>query len=296
MTGKIAFIGLGAIGLGMARRILKAGLDISAYDKSQDARQAFADSGGRIGKTLNDTAQNADLLLLCVFNVSQVHEILFGKSGVVKNLAQGATVAVHTTMAPAQMIAVADNLCESGFRCIDAPVTGGVDAANNGTITVMAAGDEAAIALAKSAFDAMSQRVVMCGADIGAASKVKVINQLMVGTQIALTAEAVTLAKKAGVDPETVVDVVGSGAAQSFVWQTRAPAMFARDFAPKGVVDILVKDLGIVANATEQVGAFAPLSALALQLFRAGAEQGLGRLGDSALVQVFEQMSGIDTD
>ncbi len=296
MTAKVAFIGLGAIGLGMARCVTNAGLNLKAFDTSQEVREKFAGSGGSVGTSIGDTAQDADLLLLCVFDAAQARDVLFGEDSAIEHLAPGATIAVHTTMAPAQISELAASLSDIGFQCIDAPVTGGVDAANDGTLTIMAAGKDSVLNVAQSAFEAMSSRVVVCGSDVGAASKVKMINQLMVGAQIALTAEAVTLARKAGVDQQIVVDVVGSGAAQSFVWETRAPAMFDRDFSPKGVLDILIKDLGIVANASGQVGAFAPMSAIALQLFRAGAEKGLGRMGDSALVQVYEQMSGIDAE
>jgi putative dehydrogenase len=293
MSKIIGFIGLGSIGEGMARNLVENGNIVRGYDIREEARARLAANGGIAVDSPAATAHGADILLITVFNVEQAREVLFGKDGALAVLPAGAVVGMHTTMSPNEIRELARQVEAGGHLFVDAPVTGGVIGAESATLTIMAAGSDEALMAVYSAFEAMGSRTALCGAEVGAAATVKMINQLMVGAQVALAAEAMTLAVKAGANPHIVFDVVGSGAAQSDVWDTRVPDMIARDFSPKGVVDIFVKDLKIVMDGARDAGAYTPLAATALQLFQSASSNGLGRDADCGVVRIYERLAGM---
>ena len=248
MGKTIGFIGLGAIGEGMAINLVKAGHTVNGHDVRPEPMERLVKVGGAAVKTPAQAARSADLLLITVFDFIQATEVLFGTEGAIAALPSGATVAMHTTMSPSETQTLAEQVKGNGYLFVDAPVTGGVGAARDGTMTIMASGSDKALPACDEAFRAISGKIARCGHVPGAATTVKMINQLMVGAQIALAAEAMTLAAKAGADPHIVYDVVGSGAARSFVWESRVPDMLEGDFSTRGVLDIFVKDLKIVLD------------------------------------------------
>jgi len=158
-------------------------------------------------------------------------------------------------------------------------------------MTIMASGNDNALTACDGAFRAMSGKIAPCGNAPGAATTIKMINQLMVGAQIALAAEAMTPAAKAGANPHIVYDEVGSGAARSFVWESRAPSMLNGDFSARGVLDIFIKDLKIVLDSAREVGAYTPLAATALQIYQIASASGRGQEQDSAVVSVYEGLA-----
>jgi 3-hydroxyisobutyrate dehydrogenase len=290
MSKVIGFIGLGAIGEGMARNLVEAGHEVRGCDVRPEPGARLAAEGGLCVATPAEAAAGAHILCVAVYNVDQAKEVLFGESGGAARLPAAAVVIMHTTMSPADCRALAEQVGEAGHLFVDAPVTGGVDAARAGTLTIMAAGPDAALAASAAAFDAMAAKVVRCGSDAGDAATIKAINQLLVGSQVALVAEALALASKAGADLAQLHEVISSGSAQSFVWDNWAPRIIERDFAPRGAFDIFCKDLGIVADTAAGAGGYVPLAATALQLFRAGAGAGFGHEGSAALVKVYERL------
>jgi 3-hydroxyisobutyrate dehydrogenase len=197
-------------------------------------------------------------------------------------------------MSPAQARALEARLAQSGHALLDAPVTGGVGGADAGTLTFIVSGAPAALAAARPAMEVMGAKIAVCGEQAGAGSTVKMINQMMCGILVAATAEGIALAAKSGADPKIVYDVIKDGAARSFVWQDRVPDILARDYSPKGVVEIFTKDLGIVLDGAKDVNFPAPLTAAAMQQFLAAASMGHLRDSDAAVVKVYEVLAGID--
>jgi 3-hydroxyisobutyrate dehydrogenase len=291
---QIGFIGLGAMGAGMARNLLGAGLRVRGYDIRTDAVDALARDGGEAASSPAEAARDAQLLVVIVFTADQAEQVLFGDNGAVSTLPAGATVVMATTMAPARVQALEARLAGSGHRLLDAPCTGGVVGADAGTLTFICSGAPAALEAARPALEVMGGRIAVCGDRAGPGSTVKMVNQLMCGIMVAATAEGIALAAKAGADPRIAAEVIGSGAARSFVWDSRVASILERDFSPKGVVEIFTKDLDIVLQAGKTLSFPLPLTAAAMQLFLAAESMGFGRNDDAAVVKVYETLSGVD--
>jgi 3-hydroxyisobutyrate dehydrogenase len=290
----IGFIGLGAMGRYMARNLVAAGHAVRGYDVRAEAVRQLAADGGAAAATPAEAARGAELLVVVVFTAAQAEQVLFGDDGAMSTLPDGATVLMDTTMSPAQARALEARLAQSGHALLDAPVTGGVAGADAGTLTFIVSGAPAALAAARPAMEVMGAKIAVCGEQAGAGSTVKMINQMMCGILVAATAEGIALAAKSGADPKIVYDVIKDGAARSFVWQDRVPDILARDYSPKGVVEIFTKDLGIVLDGAKDVNFPAPLTAAAMQQFLAAASMGHLRDSDAAVVKVYEVLAGID--
>lgn len=290
----IGFIGLGAMGRYMARNLVTAGYAVRGYDVRAEAVRQLEADGGAAAATPAEAAHGAELLVVVVFTAAQAEQVLFGEDGAMSTLPDGATVLMDTTMSPAQARALEARLGQSGHALLDAPVTGGVGGADAGTLTFIVSGSPAALAAARPAMEVMGTKIAVCGEQAGAGSTVKMINQMMCGILVAATAEGIALAAKSGADPKIVYDVIKDGAARSFVWQDRVPDILARDFSPKGVVEIFTKDLGIALDGAKDVNFPAPLTAAAMQQFLAAASMGHLRDSDAAVVKVYEALAGID--
>lgn len=287
-TSQIGVIGLGAMGAGMARNLLKAGFTVRAFDIDPGAVQRIAEAGATAAKSPAEAAADADVLAIIVFSAEQADAVLFGANGALEALPRGATVANHTTVSPDQARALAARLADQGYGYVDAPVTGGKTGADDATLTVIASGAVDAVTAAEAAFNAMSARIARISDKPGDASAVKMINQLLVGIHNVATAEAMALAARAGVNPHTVVDVISNGMGYSRIFESRAPDMMSGDFSPRGATAIMVKDLGIILDAARSLRFPLPLTSAAQQQFLAACGAGLERVDMSALVKLYE--------
>jgi 3-hydroxyisobutyrate dehydrogenase len=294
MSQEIGFIGLGAMGDGMTRRLLGAGFQVRGYDLDAGRVARLREAGGQGVGSPAEAAEGMDLLVVVVFTADQAEEVLFGEHGAAAALAPGATVAMHTTMAPGRAQALEARLAQTNHLLLDAPVTGGVMGADAGTLTFIVSGPEAAMEAARPAFEAMGRKIAWCGDRAGPGSTVKMINQLLCGIHVAATAEGIALATRAGADPNVVFDVIRSGAANSFVWENRVPTILEGDYTPRGIVDLFTKDLDIVLQAGKALSFPLPMTASAQQQFLAAASLGHGRADDSAVVKIYEQLGGVD--
>jgi len=294
MTGeKIGFIGLGSMGVGMSKNLLDAGYAVCGYDVDSSSMAKLVELGGSAATGPALVAADVSLLIVCVFSADQAEAVLYGEDGAAEVLPKGGTVVMCTTMAPEQSREMAAKLEATGHLFIDAPVTGGKRGADGGTLTVIASGSDAAMAAADGAFKAMGGRIYRVGDAPGAGSTVKMINQLLVGVHVVAAAEAMALATRAGADPQTVYDVITHGGGNSVAFESRVPYMMTEDYAPRGVVDIFTKDLGIVADAARALQFPLPLASAALQQFLAASAVGFGRSDDASVVNVYEQIAGV---
>ncbi|MCC7271433.1 MAG: NAD-binding protein [Alphaproteobacteria bacterium] len=293
MATGIGFIGLGAMGAGMAANLVKAGRPVTGYDVMLAACERLAAVGGVAATSVAEAAAGAGLLIVMVATDAQSDAALFGDGGALARLAPGATVVLHSTVPPAYAEGLGKRLAEKGLRFLDAPVTGGKAAAEGGTLTIMAAGSDAAFAAAEPALQAYAKRIVRVGTEPGQGSTMKMAHQLLAGVHIATAAEALALATRAGIDPALFYDVVTSGAAHSWMFQNRGAHMVSGDFTPNSAVEIFVKDLGIVLDGGRALRFPLPMAAAAHQLFLAAAAAGHGRIDDSAVVKVYEMLAGI---
>lgn len=291
---KVGFIGLGAMGQAMARNLVNAGYTVCGFDVRADALTQLEKDGGKAAATAAQAAEGADVLVVIVFTAAQAEQVLFGDEGAMQTLPKGATVLMDTTMSPAQAQAIEAKLNASGHLFVDAPVTGGVTGADEGSLTFIASGAPAAMDATRALMQVMGAKIAECGDHAGAGSTVKMINQLMCGILVAASAEGIALAAKAGADPKVVYDVIASGAARSFVWESRIPTILEEDFTPRGVVEIFTKDLAIALDAAKDVSFPAPLTAAAMQQFLAAAAMGHGRKDDGVVVKVYEATGNVN--
>lgn len=288
-----AFVGLGAMGGGMARSLLQAGFAVRAYDLNAEALAAFAEAGGQAATSPADAAAGHDLLLVVVATAGQADAVLFGDDGAAATLAPGATVVLHSTVGPEAMQALGERLAGQGLELLDAPISGGAAKAAEGALTVMASGGAAAFARADAALEAMAETIYRLGERIGAASTVKMVNQLLAGVHIAAAAEAMALGVRAGAEPRQLYEIISNAAGSSWMFQNRVPHMLDGDYTPLSAVEIFVKDLGIVLDEGRGHRFPLPLAAAAHQQFLAAAAAGFGREDDAAVVKVYERLAGI---
>ena len=267
MQQTVSVIGLGLMGNGMAKNLLQAGFVVKGFDIESTAMSSLVGAGGVACDSPAEAVLDADALLVLVFNEEQAQAVLFGQGGALPALTDGRPIVMHTTMAPKQIMALGSRAAEMGYPMLDAPVTGGKAGADAGTLTAMVSGDPEAIAQVRSILQPMTSKIVVCGDSVGAASTVKLINQMMCGVHFAIACEALAMAAKTGVDLKAVYEVIGNGAAASTVWQTRAPAILAGDLTPKGFLDIFTKDLDAALQAGKDAQMPLPMTASALQQF-----------------------------
>jgi 3-hydroxyisobutyrate dehydrogenase len=293
-TRRIGFVGLGAMGAGMAARLLATGFTVRGFDVRPEAVARFTAAGGQAAASPAAAAAESELLIVMVATAEQADEVLFGAQGGVPALPRGATVMLSSTVAPDFARRLGARLRSSGHELLDAPVSGGAIGAETGTLTVMASGSAAAFAAADPVLPAMARHVYRLGDEPGAGSTVKMVNQILAGIHIAAAAEAIALGTRAGADPRVLLDVISKSAGASWMFVNRVPHMLDGDYTPRSALDIFVKDLGIVLDAGRALRFPLPLAAAAHQLFLMGAAAGYGREDDAAVVKVFERLAGID--
>ncbi|TXL69779.1 NAD(P)-dependent oxidoreductase [Vineibacter terrae] len=287
---RIAFVGLGSMGLGMAKNLLAKGHAVIGVDMNPDAGAALRASGGQTAASPRAAAAQADALVLVVVNAAQVEQVLFGAEGAVGALPQGRVVMQCATVPPGFSTALGERLAAAGHPLLDAPLSGGRARADTGELTVMSSGTPQAYAQAEAILDAVAAKVYRLGDAPGIGSLVKTVNQLLAGVHIAAAAEAMALGTKAGADPRALYEVISNSAGNSWMFTNRVPHMLDGDFTPLSAVDIFVKDLGLVLDTGREVKQPLPLAAAAHQMFLMATAAGWGKMDDAAVVKIYEQM------
>lgn len=285
---RVAVIGLGAMGLPMARRIASA-LPVSAFDVDPVRRGLAAVDGVGEAPSPADAARDAEVVLLAVRDQEQVEDALFGADGAVATMRPGAVVVITSTVGPDAVRAAATRLADRGLLLVDAPVSGGPARAVTGDLLIMVGADEPALATARPVLELLASTLAVVGPNPGDGQALKAVNQLLAGVHIAATAEAVALARGLGLDPQAVIDVLGQGAAASFMLSDRGPRMieaYGEGAEVRSRLDIFVKDMGIVTGIAANARVPVPLAASAQQLYLLGERAGLADHDDSSIVTV----------
>lgn len=284
---RVGVVGLGAMGLGMARSLRNAGYDVGVHDLRPEVASAFARDGGTAFGSPGDLAAAVDVLVGVVVSAAQVESVLFGSDGAADRLRPGAVFVMCSTVDPGWSAALDARLAEMGVLYLDAPISGGAARAAAGELTMMTSGSAAAYAVADPVLEAMSSTVYRLGDQAGLGSKVKIVNQLLAGVHIAAAAEAMALGIKAGVPAEALYEVVTHSAGTSWMFENRMPHVLAGDYTPLSAVDIFVKDLGLVLDSARPERFPLPLAATAHQMFLQASASGLGAEDDSAVIKIF---------
>lgn len=298
-ASSIGVVGLGAMGLGSATAMLEAGLPVIGCDISAKARETFEARGGRCVSTPAELAAECRVVVLVVVNAEQVESVLFdapasGEAALAASLAPGSLVIQCATVAPSYATALGERLAALNLEMLDAPISGGAAKARSGDLSVMASGAETAYAKGQAALDAMAAKVYRLGDAPGPGSSVKLVNQHLAGVHIAAAAEALALGIRMGIDPEVLYEVITHSAGNSWMFENRVPHILKGDYTPLSAVDIFVKDLNIVHQTGRELRFSMPVAGSALQQFTAASSAGFGREDDSAVIKVYQRLSGID--
>nr|WP_274598942.1 2-hydroxy-3-oxopropionate reductase [Streptomyces albus] len=292
---KIGFIGLGIMGAPMARNLLKAGYEVTAYTLEPEKIEAFVKDGGKGASSIAEAARGADVVITMVPASPQVEEAVLHKGGVLDNLREGGLLIDMSSITPQTSIEVAEAARARGIRTLDAPVSGGEAGAIEAVLSIMVGGEQEDFDAAKPVFEALGRTIVLCG-PAGSGQTVKAANQLIVAVNIQAVAEAVVFLQKSGVDLRAGLEVLNGGLAGSTVLTRKKDSILAGDYKPGFKIDLHHKDMGIVTDAARAVGAAVPAGALVAQLVAALRAQGDGGLDHSALVRGVKRLSGENPD
>ena len=288
-SSKIAVVGLGSMGFGMALSCLRAGHLTWGRDVNADAATRFLEAGGAEG----DLPADLDAAVVVVLNAAQTEEVLFGTDGLVACMPKGAVVISCATVPPAFARAMEARCAEVDVYYLDAPISGGTAKAADGVLSVMASGSPKAFAAARPVLDACAQTVFELGDAAGPGSAMKAVNQLLAGVHIAAMGEALTFGMTQGVTPDQFVEVISQCAGTSWMLENRAPHVVDGDYTPRSQINIWPKDLGIVLDVARSAGFSAPITAAALQQYMVAVGMGLGPEDDAAIAKVYARNSAL---
>ena len=281
----VAFLGLGVMGYPMAGHLARAGHQVTVYNRTFAKAEAWAKAfGGAAKATPREAAQGADIVFACVGNDDDLRSITLGADGALAGMTPGAIFVDHTTASAdvaRELYGAARNL---GLAFVDAPVSGGQAGAQNGALTVMCGGDQAAFDAVKPVAMAFSRAFTLMGGS-GAGQLTKMVNQICIAGLVQGLSEAIAFGQKAGLNMEQVLDVIGKGAAQSWQMDNRGKTMVADKFDFGFAVDWMRKDLGLVLDEAKRNGARLPVTALVDQFYADVQAMGGNRLDTSSLIK-----------
>lgn len=286
----LAFVGLGIMGLPMAKNLLAAGFAVTGYNRSPQKAADLAAAGGTAASSIAEAVREADLVITMVPDSPDVEAVLGGPEGVFANAKPGALVVDMSTIRPDVARSLAEDGAQRGLRILDAPVSGGEAGAIEGKLSIMVGGTQADFDAARPVFEVLGTTPVLVG-PAGAGQTVKAANQLIVAGNIELLAEALVFLEAHGVDTQAGLEVLGGGLAGSTVLDRKGANMRNRSFQPGFRIELHDKDLGIVTSAAREAGVTIPLGAQVAQLVGALKARGDGGLDHSALLKLVEELS-----
>ncbi len=290
----VAVIGLGSMGLGMARSLLRAGFAVRGHDVSDAARRQFEASGGTVAASAAEAAAGAACVIAVVLNGAQTGDVLFGAGGCAEAMPEGAVFVASATMAPDDARGLATRLEAMGRLYLDAPMSGGAERASNGALTMLASGSRQAFARARPALDAMTATLYELGDAPGLGSAFKMVNQLLAGVHIAAACEAIAFASRQGLDLARVYEVITKSAGSSWMFENRVPHVLEGDYTPRSAVNIFTKDLGIVLDMARDAKFPVPIAGAALQMYLMTAAAGMGQDDDASVARLYARIAGLD--
>jgi len=290
---KIAFVGLGIMGKPMSKNLLKAGHSVVVYDVAAAPVADVVAAGGTAAKSSKEAASQADVIITMLPDGPEVEAAVLGPGGILEGAAKGSTVVDMSSISPVVAQKVGAACAARGVEFLDAPVSGGEPKAIEGTLAIMVGGDANAFAKIEPILKNMGASVTLTG-PVGAGNVTKLANQIMVACNIAAMGEALTLATKAGLDPEVVFNAVKGGLAGSNVLNAKAPMVISRNFQPGFRIALHQKDLRNALLAAESMKVSLPLTSTVQNVLMALMNDGKGSLDHSAIVTFTEKMAGVE--
>lgn len=286
---RLGFIGLGIMGRGMTANLVDAGHGVRVWNRTPGKTEGLDVT---VANSPEDVGLESDIVFVCVSDTPDVEEVVFGDNGVIHGMTEGAVLVDHSTISPVTTKEFAARAGELGIDWVDAPVSGGSEGAEKGTLAVMAGGSSGVMERVRPFMEAYSSSIVHVGENPGSGQMVKAVNQVLVVVNQLAASEALMLADAAGLDLEKTLAAVEGGAAGSWMLSNRGPQMIERDWRPGFTIDLQQKDLRLVLEAADEFGSAVPGVALVYQLYRSLQERGLGGEGNHALVKALENLTG----
>jgi 2-hydroxy-3-oxopropionate reductase len=287
---KIGFIGLGIMGKPMSLNLIKAGYKLVVYDKVSAPMKELAAAGAEEASSAREVAAKSDIIITMLPNSPHVKEAVLGKDGVIDGATSGKIVIDMSSIAPLAAKEICARLDEKGVAMLDAPVSGGEPKAIQGTLSIMVGGRKEVFDKCKDILLKMGASAVHCG-DIGAGNVTKLANQIIVGLNIAAMSEALVLAAKAGVNPETVFNAIRGGLAGSAVLEAKAPMALKGNFKPGFRIELHIKDLANALETGHEVGVPLPLTSQVMEIMQALKVDGKAGNDHSGIIQFYEKLA-----
>ena len=292
---QVAFIGMGTMGAPMAMNILKAGHDVTVYNRTRAKEEPVAAQGAKRAASPAEAAQGAEVIITCLSDTPDVEAIILGANGVIQGAQAQAIVVDMSTISPTATRRMAETLAQKEIHMIDAPVSGGSEGAQQGTLSIMIGGADEDLEKVRPVLEAMGTTITHVG-PTGAGQLTKAINQIIVAGTYWSVAEGLSLGIKAGLDMAKVVQAVGGGAAGSWGLTNRSGNMIANDYPLGFRVKLHHKDLNIALNVARELGVTLPVTALVEQAETGLITRGFGDEDVSAMARSIREASGIEAE
>jgi len=288
---QLGFIGLGIMGKPMAINLHNAGYPLVVFDLAEEPLKELIGLGAERAASPADVTSQCSIVLTMLPNSPDVRAVVTGDDGILSTVGQGQIIIDMSSIAPLVSQNLSKELASKGAHMLDAPVSGGQEKAELGTLAFMVGGEQGIFDTCKPILDIMGGSVTRVG-DIGAGQTTKLVNQAIVGVNIAIIAEAMSLGKKAGVDPEAIFNAIRGGLAASACLEDKAPRMFEGRFDPGFRINLHVKDLANVAETSRQLHVAMPLSSQVMEMMQAMLAAGHDDVDHGGLALYYEQVNG----
>ncbi len=289
---RVGFCGMGTMGAAMAANVARAGFPLTVWNRTPGRAGVPISEGATEAGRPADVAADSDIIVICVSDTPDVEQVLFGDDGLASSLAEGALVVDCSTIAPAATREFAERLASSGVSLVDAPVSGGSEGAEKGTLTIMVGGSDQDVARAMPVLEAMGSSITHMGPS-GAGQATKAVNQVILSGVYLGVAEGMVLAMKSGLDAEKVAGALAGGAAGSWVLNNRSGRMIDNEYPLGFRIALHLQDLTIALELAREVGAALPVTAMASQIESGLVARGHGDDDNSALARAVREWSGM---
>lgn len=290
---KLGFIGLGIMGKPMCRNLLRAGYEVTVFNRSSGAMEELREDGALPGASSADVASKSDVVITMLPNSPDVKDVILGRNGVLEGARKGLIIIDMSSINPLASQEVCAEAEKRGCYMLDAPVSGGEPKAIDGTLAIMVGGKEEIFQQVEPILRAMGSSVRLCGG-IGAGNTTKLANQVIVAANIAALSEALVLGRKAGVAPEIIFEAIRGGLAGSTVMNSKTPMMLDGDFDPGFRIALHIKDLANALDVGHGVGAPLPLTASVMEMMQWLRANGFDQEDHSSLIRYYENLAGTD--
>jgi 3-hydroxyisobutyrate dehydrogenase-like beta-hydroxyacid dehydrogenase len=292
MPGKVGFIGLGAMGGPMALNLVKAGFSLVVNDIDESKAASLKAKGAEAAGSAQAVAAAADRTIVIVETTEQAETVIIGAHGIIRGARPGHIVVCMSTIDPFAAQGLADRLAAVDIAMIDAPVSGGTGRAQSGELSVIAGGAREVFEKCEDLFAAMGSQSFHVG-PLGSGLAMKLVNNMLVQVNTVAVAEALVLGVKAGLDPETIYEVVRVSTGASAAWELRVPRILKGDFEPGGTIDISYKDQELETAFAKRLGVPVLLANVTQQVYQMARAQGLNKQDGAAIVKIYERLAQV---